>query len=156
MRYAVWGRCPTACAVYVFFKRTWSVLGLFDKISPAFVRVEKLGCATRSWTCLATALTGVFVGLVALGLFVHPLRTEFVPRTVSLSPREWRAGRPRFCATPSVPRSVPISNVVGDPWSPQIEDLALQARLSPPLALPHSRCLYLPTPGRCIYSAGAV
>jgi hypothetical protein len=33
---AVWGRCPTACAIYVKKEEAWSVLGLFDKISPAF------------------------------------------------------------------------------------------------------------------------
>jgi hypothetical protein len=73
---AVWGRCPTACAIYA--NKAWGVLGA-RRQNLSRLRVEKLGCATRSWPCLVTALSGVLVGLVALGLFVHPLRTEFVP-----------------------------------------------------------------------------
>jgi hypothetical protein len=43
---AVWGRYPTACAIYVlFFKKLGVYWGLFDEISPAIVRVEELGCA---------------------------------------------------------------------------------------------------------------
>jgi hypothetical protein len=42
---AVWGRCPTACTTYVKKKQLGVYWGLVDKISPAFVRVEKLGCA---------------------------------------------------------------------------------------------------------------
>jgi hypothetical protein len=33
---AVWGRCPTACTMYIKREKAWSVLGLVDKISPAF------------------------------------------------------------------------------------------------------------------------
>jgi hypothetical protein len=65
------GPMPCRMCGICIFKKTWSLLGSSS--------TKFLGCATRSWPCLVTALSGVFVGLVALGLFVHPLRTEFVP-----------------------------------------------------------------------------
>ena len=103
---AVWGRYPTACTMYIT-KKAWSLLGA-RRQNLSRLRVEKLGCATRSWPCLVPALSGVFVGLVTLGLFVHPLRTEFVS-CPSLHANGGRAGRgfvpPPLCRGPYSPKT---------------------------------------------------
>jgi hypothetical protein len=54
---AVWGRYPTACAMYV--KRSLECIGA-RRQNLSRLRVEKPGCASSP------------AGLVALGIFVHP------------------------------------------------------------------------------------
>jgi hypothetical protein len=57
--------------------------GLVDKISPAFeLRVEKLGCVTRSWPCL---VTGLRVGR-QVGPAVKPEASTGIPASVSSRP----------------------------------------------------------------------
>jgi hypothetical protein len=66
---AVWGRYPTACAIYVVFL-TWSLLELFDKLSPAFeLRNSGVSAVARSCQgCLAR------VPLVTTGILRLQLR----------------------------------------------------------------------------------
>jgi hypothetical protein len=125
---AVWGRYPTACTMCVKKNLVckgvyWGQGALRQNLSR--LRVEKPGCATRtrSWPCLVPALPGVFVGLVTLGLFVHPLRTEFVP-CPSLHANGGLADRgfvpPPLCRGPYSPKTALVTLV-----NLQSEDLAL-------------------------------
>jgi hypothetical protein len=57
---AVWGRCPTACAMYVKKEEAWSVLGALRQ-NLSRLRVEKLGCAgSRPWHTLAATSPGLY------------------------------------------------------------------------------------------------
>jgi hypothetical protein len=77
---AVWGRYPTACTMYVK-KKAWSLLGA-RRQNISRLRVEDLGCVTRSWPCL---VTGLRVGR-QVGPAVKPEASTGMPASRSSRP----------------------------------------------------------------------
>jgi hypothetical protein len=77
---AVWGRYPTACTMYKK-RRSVECIGA-RRQNLSRLRVEKLGCVTRSWPCL---VTGLRVGR-QVGPAVKPEASTGMPASVSSRP----------------------------------------------------------------------
>jgi hypothetical protein len=95
---AVWGRCPTACTMYV---KSWSVLGA-RRQNLSRLRVEKLGCTGSRDACLSRTCGSSYPGSI------YPLRSEFASRP---SPRVSGRWAGRGFVPP--PLSVPLSAQLG-------------------------------------------